>query len=95
MTVAELEHRMSAAEFLEWAWLQDYDPLPDHWLASGTVAATIANVNRGKHSRVMKPTDFVPAKTEPTVSSQGDDQTAAFNAFKAAFQGARISPRQP
>lgn len=83
---------MSAAEFLEWVWLQQYDPLPDHWLASGTVAATVANVNRGKGSRSMKPTDFVPGKPEPLRPADDGDQTAAFNAFKAAFSGARIFP---
>ena len=84
---------MSSAEFFEWVWLQQYDPLPDPWLASGTIAATIANVNRGKHSRVMKPTDFTPGNPDPVASNQGEDQTAAFAAFKAAFAGARISPR--
>jgi hypothetical protein len=84
---------MSAAEFLEWVWLQQYEPLPDPWLASGTVAATVANVNRGKGSRAMKPSDFVPAKTEPLRPAEAGDQSAAFAAFKADFAGVRQSAR--
>ena len=85
MTFGELCQRMTAQEFLEWVWLQQYEPIADHWVNAGTICATIANVNRGKNSRAMTPKDFMPGKAEPLDLDRNVDQTAAFAAFRAAF----------
>jgi hypothetical protein len=62
MTVAELLGRMSGAELADW---QAYEaahgplgPIRGDWQAA-TIAATIANANRGKRGRVAKVKDFL------------------------------------
>lgn len=62
MTVLELQHRITARELVEWsAYEQHAGPLGgargDQQAA--VIAATIANVNRGKNKRPRKHSDFV------------------------------------
>jgi hypothetical protein len=67
MTVRELEHRMDAREFMEWVALQRVDALPDPWLQTGVIAATVANSNRVK-GPPRKPTEFIPRRPKPRQS---------------------------
>lgn len=62
MTVSEMTHRMSAAEFEEWRAYDRIEPFgPERGdLRAGIVAATVANVNRGKGQKPFSPTDFMP-----------------------------------
>ena len=53
---------MSASEFTEWYEYYKLDPWGEErsdW-RSGSVCATLANVNRGKKGRTYKPEDFMP-----------------------------------
>jgi hypothetical protein len=62
MTVAELLGKCSAQELTDWAAYEHIEgPLGATRgdIQAGIVAATIANVNRGKSSRHFKPSDFM------------------------------------
>jgi hypothetical protein len=64
MTVAELGHRMSSAEFTEWmvyAQLEPFGPRREDERA-GMVAAMVTNVARDvkSHPRAFTPDDFFP-----------------------------------
>lgn len=50
------------------------------------IAATIANVNRGKRSRASKPEDFMPPEPKPKAGIQSPDKMRAVldQAFKHA-----------
>lgn len=61
-TLAEMEAGMSGAEYALWEAEYRISPWGD-WPAQvmqATVAATVANVNRGKDSPVYSPQDFIP-----------------------------------
>jgi hypothetical protein len=69
MTVAGMLASISSRELTEWAAYFNLEQLgiaPEQRadLRAGIVAATIANVNRGKGKRAMDPTDFMPFKEE-------------------------------
>lgn len=62
MTVAELDYRMGSAELTEWmAYENMTGPLGRrrHDIQAATIAATIANANRGKGGRKAKISDFL------------------------------------
>lgn len=61
-TVDELYARMSFAEFQEWLVFLRDDPLPDPWLQTGVICATIANhaMNRSPNATPRQPRDFMP-----------------------------------
>ena len=66
MTVKELLSRIDSLELSEWRdyyQTQPWDVKGD--LHAGIVAATIANVNRGKNSKAFQPSDFMPLQTQP------------------------------
>jgi hypothetical protein len=68
MTVAEMLGKCSAQELTDWAAFEHIDgPLGAVRgdIQAGIVAATIANVNRGKSSRHFKPADFMPQWDRP------------------------------
>jgi hypothetical protein len=62
MSVARCQQEVDAREFAEWMAYYNIEPFgPEREdLRAGIVACTIANVNRGKGTRSMKPSDFVP-----------------------------------
>lgn len=63
MTVGELLARISSRELTEWrAYETITGPLgpPRADLHAGIIAATIANIHRGKGSRALAPGDFIP-----------------------------------
>lgn len=62
MTVADLDSRLDSAELTEWmAFERMTGPLGRrrHDIQAATIAATIANANRGKKGRKFKMTDFL------------------------------------
>lgn len=62
MTVADLDSRLSSAELTEWmAYENMTGPLGRRRqdIQSATIAATIANANRGKGGRKFKLSDFL------------------------------------
>ncbi len=61
-TVGELSEELSDAELQEWMAFYRLEPFGEERadLRAGIVAATVANANRGKRGRVLKPTDFMP-----------------------------------
>jgi len=44
--------------------VEPFGEMPAHW-RTGMVAATIANVNRGRGRRAFKPQDFMPQEPQP------------------------------
>lgn len=78
MPVGELLRRISAAELVEWL---AYERLTGPFggarsdIQAGIVAATIANVNRGKRGKVFKAADFIPRWSRVKIS----DPTAMRN----------------
>lgn len=62
MIRSEMLERMSAREFTEWMMLEQIEPFGDRRgdVQAGTVAATIANVNRAKKTdKIFTPFDFM------------------------------------
>jgi hypothetical protein len=62
MTVADLDSRLSSAELTEWIAFENITgPLGRRRqdIQSATIAATIANANRGKGGRKFKLSDFL------------------------------------
>ena len=67
MTVRELLARIDSHELSEWIEYYKTDPFGNARsdLQSGIVAATIANVNRGKNTQSYQPSDFMPLQEKP------------------------------
>ena len=61
-TVGELSEELPDSELLEWMIFYRLEPFGDERadLRAGIVASTVANANRGKRGRSLKPTDFMP-----------------------------------
>jgi hypothetical protein len=73
MTVADLDNRLSSAELTEWiAFERMTGPLGRRRndIQAATIAATIANANRGKGGRKFKMTDFLIPYGETRKSPQ-------------------------
>jgi hypothetical protein len=62
MMRGDLVRRMPMSEFVEWWLLEQLEPFGDRRgdLHAGTVAATIANVNRTERSRGYEWRDMIP-----------------------------------
>jgi len=61
-SVAEAQDYIDSREFAEWLAYDECHPIGperDDWRA-GLIAATIANVNRGKNQPAFNPDDFMP-----------------------------------
>lgn len=70
---------LDSRQIAEWMAYFSIEPFGEHaayWRA-GVVAATIANVNRGKRSRPYKPEDFMPPEPKPKREAQTPDEMAA------------------
>jgi hypothetical protein len=61
-SVAELGERITAEEFGHWWALYLQEPWAEARadIAAGMIAATLANVNRGRDTPPFKPLDFAP-----------------------------------
>ncbi len=62
MSVAEAQREISSPEFAEWMAYDQLEPMGEQRadLRMGIMAATLANVNRGRGQRAFKPADFMP-----------------------------------
>ena len=60
--VSELLNRISSHELSEWQAYSILEPFGEGtaFLRTGIIASTIANVNRGKNSKMLGPEDFIP-----------------------------------
>lgn len=89
MTVADLDSRLGSAELTEWvAFERITGPLGRrrHDIQAATIAATIANANRGKRSKRFTVSDFlVPYGTE---RKRPDDMLAAIRDINRSLGGA-------
>ena len=67
MTVRELLARIDSHELSKWIEYYKTDPFGNARsdLQSGIIAATIANVNRGKNTQSYQPSDFMPLQEKP------------------------------
>ena len=83
---------MTAREFIHWQAYYRRDPFGGERsdMQSATVAATIANVNRGKGQRAFKVDEFMPKFGPPQI--QGDAEMAATMAAFAAAQNGTVKP---
>lgn len=65
---------MDSAELTYWLARERVEPLPNAWLQTGVVAASNANLHRGKR-RAVKPEEFMPVvrrKPRQTVQQMMD-----------------------
>lgn len=58
---------MTVEEFQKWLMLEQLEPFGEYgeWLRTGLVAATMANINRGKNQAAFTPQDFMPEAFHP------------------------------
>jgi len=88
MTVAEMLSRISSRELTEWMIFFSREPFGTEadFLGHGIVASTIANVNRKKGSKAMKPDDFMPKFEKPKQQST-DEMINIAKVFTIALGG--------
>lgn len=84
MTRGELLARTTAREREEWAAYFDVEPWGEERadLRSAIVAATVANVNKGKNRQPFKPADFMPKFEKPKAPSADEQVEAVFGALQ-------------
>lgn len=86
MTVAELEARMTRSELVEWMAYDSLAPIGERRadLRAGIIAATLANVHRGKQQKPLAPTAFMPFEPEPPRDPKAEEARlrAGFAALK-------------
>jgi len=87
MTVAEMLDRISSTELNEWMLFYEMEPFGSEadFLGHAITSSTIANVNRSKGKKAMKPKDFMP-KFEKE-KTQSVDQMIGFAAAMTAALG--------
>lgn len=79
MTVRELLARIDSRELSEWMAYYELNPFGSVRtdLNAGVIAATIANVNRGKNGKTFQPADFMPYVE--TADQSEEDMKAILN----------------
>lgn len=91
MPVRELLARVGADELTEWAAYEELVGPLDLGrrgdVQAGIVAATIANVNRGKRARRYKPEEFVPNYGAKSTPQTWQDQLAIVEQLNRALGG--------
>ena len=80
---------MDSHEFTEWQIYEAIEPFGEQRadLRSGIIAATIANVNRGKGQKAFSATDFMPYLEKVNDQSAEDATRANLQALQARFKG--------
>jgi hypothetical protein len=66
ISVKQLLRDYDSHELSEWLAYYRIEPRVDPYWIGGMVASTLANIHRGKSSRVYKPSDFMPATKTKT-----------------------------
>ena len=84
----EFYSRVTSSEVTDWMAFLKTDGPPGGKrldLAAGIIAATVANVNRGKSQKPFSPADFVPDFDDrPKQSQSWEEQMALVEQMKAA-----------
>ena len=88
-TVAELQQRMSSAEFAEWVAFAQVEPFgfEADFLGHAQTAAIVANTNRSKDTPAYKIEQFMPKRAEPQTTDQMRQFAAIFTAAWSADNG--------
>ena len=88
--------RCNSRQFTEWQAEYELDPWGDERadLRCGIIACTIANVNRGKGQRSLKPGDFMPEFDKPIKERQTQAEMIAVMAQFAAKHNAALARRR-
>lgn len=83
--MAELQRRISAAEYYEWAAFAQLEPFGEERadLRAAIVACTVANAFRGKNQKAAQPADFMP-DFEPKRRQTQADMAAVMKQFALA-----------
>ena len=92
MSVRRAMAEIDSAEFSEWLAYYRLDPQGEDRadLRAGIVAATVANVSRGRGAKALKPKDFMPEFGESAKPAQTwKQQKAIFKAAAAAHNAAQ------
>lgn len=86
MTRDEMMRRISYSEFIEWMILENIEPFGERgdYLRAGIIAATIANVNRGKDQPAYSPLDFMPVIKEPEPAQTAEEISAMMRMIQLA-----------
>lgn len=95
MSRRQLLASMSSRELTEWQMFYHIEPFGGERadLQAGIVASTIANVNRGKGSKVFSPADFMPFAEKPRKKKQTEAEIeAALDRFAAAYNIPKVPP---
>lgn len=83
-TLSELFRSMSAAEYRLWQARELIDPLPDPWLQTGQVCASVL----APHSRrVPNPGDFIPRSDLRSRRQTPEQIRDAFTLIGASIKG--------
>jgi len=95
MTRAEMLQRMSSSEFFEWMVLEQVEPFGEQadYLRAGIIAATLANVHRGKDHPPYKPQDFMlklKDSEEVAPKRQTSEDIGTIMRFAALAQEAKL-----
>ena len=74
MTVAELLARVSSKELTEWMAFDRLEPFGTNtqYLGPAITSSVVANVNRPKSKKAMKPEDFMPKFKKKKKQTTGD-----------------------
>ncbi len=82
-------NRISSRELAEWWEYYQLEPFGEERadLRNGIVAATIANVNRGKGKRAKKPQDFMPKFEKKQEEQTWQQQLHIVEMLNAAYGG--------
>jgi hypothetical protein len=93
MAVAEAKERISSNEFTDWMAYAELEPFGEERadLRAGIIASTIANVNRGRHSRSYGARDFMPVFDGPRIMSAEELQDKLFSFAKIHNAGMKTS----
>jgi len=86
---------MPAQTYYDWIVLEQVEPFGEaaHYLRTGIIASTIANVHRGKDSRAFTPEDFMPLTFKAEVKPQDAKSIKARLLAIAEYQNAIVKAR--
>lgn len=99
-TVRELGERITSRELAEWQAYAMLEPFgsPAHAFDAGVIAATVANVHRGKGRDPFTPADFMPqitkAKSREQVAAETHQAARVTSEKIRAFFTAREARRR-
>ena len=92
MSVRRAQAEIDSREFSEWIAYHGLEPFGEERadLRAGIVAATVANVHRGRGQRALKPADFMPKPPQRPRRQSLEDMRRTMEAF-ARTHNARVA----